>query len=235
MTESETTDQATWHASLLLTRPKQVKIRLNQLVGCGVIDRAPTLWQLELGVMRMWHRVIFRSDSIGTSSTHEVRDGWRARILNNRVIRGPLLLLEGAIAPWDHTGLASSSKRVMKHLLAAHHDGHQFDYDLSILKADPGALKLLRSQILAVIQSDSRRHLWLKDLAVYKGYHEALLEAVNRYLSPSPLLKGEDSDDPDITFEGFIQWCLQQPKSPMETWRAWRTGKSGCVAPHKGS
>lgn len=218
-----------WHAYVLLHRPRRVQSTLTRLVDNGVITQAPNLWQLEQGVMRMWHRVFFRPNSIGTSNAARVRKGMRAALLKVRFIRGAFLLLEGAIAPWDQTGLASSSKRVIKHLLAAHHDGHQFDYDLSILKGDPGALESLRSQVLILVQTDNRRHRWLKDLVVYEGYHEALLEAVERYLSVCPLLDAQTATDPDITFEGYIHWCLKQPASPRKTWRAWRTHVLGHI------
>ena len=218
-----------WHAHLLLAHPRRVQDKLAQLIRRGVIEQVPTLWQLELGVMRMWHRVVFRSNSIGTSTTHEVRSGWRARLLKNRLIRGPVLLLEGAIAPWDHTGLASSSKRLIKHLLAAHHDGAQFAYDLAILSAEPGALQALHAQTVRILTTEGRRTRWLKDLAVYDGYHEALLEAVECYLSGEPILDPGAAHDPDIAFEAYIDWCLRQPMTPRDSWRAWQAGRLGQI------
>lgn len=221
MTSNPHAHEMTWHAHLLLAHPQRVHDKLTQLVRCGVIDQAPTLWQLELGVMRMWYRVVFRSNSIGTSTTHQVRSGWRARLLHNRLIRGPILLLEGAIAPWDHTGLASTSKRTIKHLLAAHHDGAQFAYDLAILSGEPGALKELHAQTLRILTTESRRTSWLRDLAVYEGYHEALLNAVECYLNGDSCLDPGAAHNPDIAFEAYIDWCLRQPMTPRDSWRAW--------------
>lgn len=232
MESTQYTHQMTWHARLLLAHPQRVHHKVTQLVRCGVIEQAPTLWQLELGVMRMWHRVVFRSNSIGTSTTHRVRRGWRARLLHNRIIRGPFLLFEGAIAPWDHTGLASTSKRIIKHLLAAHHDGAQFAYDLAILSADPNALKELHAQTVRILTAENRRTLWLKDLAVYEGYHEALLHAVECYLSGEPLLDPGAAHNPDIAFEAYIDWCLRQPMSPRDSWRALQSGVFGYKDDH---
>lgn len=203
-----------WHAHLLLWRPQRVEHKIAGLLDAGVIDERPTLWQLELGVLRMWHRVLFRSDTIGTCENQSVRSTWRARLLHNRLVRGPCLLMERAIAPWDHTGLASSPSRIIRHLLAAHHDGAQFAYDLSILRAQPGALERLRAEVQGILAQDTDRDRWLRDLAVFEGYHEALSVAVERTLEGEPLLSPAQSRDPDISFEAFITWCLNQPASP---------------------
>ena len=32
-----------------------------------MVDEVPNLFQIELGVVRMWLRVLFRSDTVGTS------------------------------------------------------------------------------------------------------------------------------------------------------------------------
>lgn len=209
-----------WHTRLLLWRPDRVEQRLASLLDAKVIHKRPTLWQLELGVLRMWHRVFFRSETIGTSTHHKVRDTWRARLLHNRLVRGPVLLIERAIAPWDHTGLASDSNRLIRHLLAAHHDGAQFAYDFSILRAQPGALEELQAEVLRVVKQPSARDRWLHDVVVFDGYHEALLAALNRILEGEPLLSPEQSRDPDISFEAFIAWCLDQPASPLASSRA---------------
>jgi hypothetical protein len=213
-----------WHAYLLLYRPAEIRKRLKRLITVGVIEAPPTLWQLELGVLRMWLRAFFRPETIGTCKTHPVRGSWRARLLKNRLIRGPFLFWEKAIAPWDHTGLGSPPSRMIRHLLGAHHDGNQFAYDLAILKATPGALESVRAQAITVIAEDSRRCRWLRDLVVFEGYHEALIDAVEDALAGEALVEPHEENDPDIGFEAYIRWCRRQPPTPLATWRAWRAG-----------
>jgi hypothetical protein len=213
-----------WHSYLVLLRPRRVAQRLGQLVEAGVIERAPTLWQIQLGVLRMWHRVVFRAGTVGTSTANPVRSNWRARLLRFRFLRGPFLILERAIAPFDHSGLVQPPWRMVRHLLGAHHDTNQFAYDLEILKANPAALVEVEVRATEVLAGQTRRARWLADLCVFEGYHEALLTATRRALAGEALLSPEEADDPDIGFGPYIRWCLAQPECPRSTLSAWRAG-----------
>lgn len=215
-----------WHAYLVLYRPRRVMARLEQLVDVGVIARAPTLWQIQLGVLRMWHRVLFRAETVGTCSDHPVRSTWRARLLRFRLLRGLFLIWERAIAPLDHSGLAQPAWRMVRHLLGAHHDANQFAYDLEILKADPWALEEVERRAAEVVAGSSPRALWLADLCVFEGYHAALLCAVRRARAGEPLVEPNEEDDPDIGFSAYIRWCLAQPENPRASWLSWRSGGS---------
>lgn len=212
----------TWHSRLILLRPHYVVARLHQLRDAGSIRRLPTLWQVELGVLRMWHRVIFRSETVGTCEDHSVRNTRRAQMLANRLVRGPFLLWERAIAPLDHSGLSQPPWRMIRHLLGAHHDRHQFSYDLSILAATPGALEEVADKARTVIAEETPRARWLRDLVVFEGYHEALLASVEAAMAGRTLADPDEVDNPDVTFEAYMRWCLAQPATPAATWRAWR-------------
>jgi hypothetical protein len=214
----------TWHARLVLIRPGTIQARLSDLVAGGVIERAPNLWQIELGVLRMWHRVLFRFATIGTCGDHARRTGWRARLLAWRPIRAPFLIWERAIAPLDHSGLGVAPKRIVAHLLAAHHDRVQFAYDLSMLKATPALLEDVRDRAAATATGATERDRWLQDLTVFQGYHESLRQAADSVIRGESILSEGERADPDIAFEAYITWCLAQPKTPRETWRAWRRG-----------
>ena len=218
-------EPTTWHAAILLLRPQRIAQHLRQLFAAGVVDRAPTLWQLELGVLRMWHRVVFRADTVGTCADHPVRSTWRAGLLHYRLLRGPFLVWESAIAPFDHSGLAQPTWRMIRHLLAAHHDRRQFSYDLEILRGTPGALDEVIERARAVLRDDTPRARWLRDLVVFEGYHEALLEAALAVRDGRPLLLPTEQDDPDIGFDAYVRWCLAQPATPRETLAAWRAGR----------
>jgi hypothetical protein len=112
----------------------------------------------------------------------------------------------------------------VSHLLGAHHDGNQFAYDLRILSCHPGMLEELRRRAAEVVQHDTPRARWLRDLVAYEGYHERLLHAVERALAGSFALPDDDARNPDVAFDAYLQWCAGQPASPGETWRAWRRG-----------
>ena len=81
--------RVTWHARLVLLWPRRIDDHLAALVEAGTLQRRPTLWQVELAVLRMWHRVVFRGDTVGTCTAHPVRRTWRARLLQWRPIRWP--------------------------------------------------------------------------------------------------------------------------------------------------
>jgi hypothetical protein len=219
-----------WHARLILLRPTAVKDHLDRLVVAGVIDDPPTLWQVELGVLRMWHRVVFRSDTVGTCAAHAPRSGWRARLLHARPIRLPFLIAERAIAPLDHSGLAQPAWRMVRHLLAAHHDHHQAAYDLEILRGNPPALDEVIAQCEAIVAGRHPRGAWLRDLVVFDQYHETLLEQATSARAGRIVLDEAERDDPDISFGAWIRWCRAQPASPAETIAAWRAGAFPRVA-----
>ena len=131
---------------------------------------------------------------------------------------------ERAIAPFDHSGLCSPTWRIVRHLLAAHHDQRQFAYDLQMLRATPEVLEEVRARALEVIEENTPRSRWLRDLVVFEHYHENLVAAVDDALAGRPLVEPHEEDNPDIGFDAYIRWCLAQPETPMATWRAWRAG-----------
>ncbi len=209
----------------LALSPDRIEETLARVAEAKLVPEVPNLWQIELGIVRMWHRVIFRPESIGTSSTDPVRPTWRARLLTYRPFRFPFLVAERAIAPLDFSGLASSRERIIRHLLGAHHDGAQFVYDLELLLAHEGALEELRDRAREVVTRDTPRSRWLRDLVVYEHYHERLLEAVERAIAEGVAMSERDARDPDISFRGYLAWCAAQPRTPADTWRALRSGE----------
>ena len=214
-----------WHARALLLAPRRVLEGLDRVAASGWQERAPSLWQIELGVLRMWERMIFRSDTVGTCHGGRVRTGWRARLLSWRAFRAPFLFAEGAITPWDLSGFLASREQIIRHLLGAHHDGTQFVYDLQLLQLHGGGLEELEARVREVVEERSPRATWLKDLTVFEGYHEALLAGVRRLLAGEEELAAADASDPDISFRAYLAWCAAQPSTPAETWRAWRAGR----------
>jgi hypothetical protein len=214
-----------WHAYAVLFSPARILEGLERVGEAGLVERLPNLWQIELGVLRMWHRVLFRPDSIGTSRSNPVRPGWRARLLHYRLLRFPFLVRERAIAPFDFSGLVSSPSRIVTHLLGAHHDENQFVYDLELLSAYPGRLEQVCGLARHVVEADIPRSRWLRDLVVYERYHENLVAAVERALEGDFSLPPDEADNPDISFVAYLRWCASQPATPAETWMLWRAGR----------
>lgn len=214
-----------WLSRVVLLSPQTVVANLERVALAGIVAETPNPWQLTLGVLRMWHRVLFRSETIGTCRQHPVRRSWRARLMHHRPLRFPFLLAERAVTPWDFSGLLSPPERIIAHLLGAHHDEQQFVYDLQILRCHPGALERVRDLARDVVENDHPRSRWLRDLVVYERYHENLLAAVERALAGSDALSDRVRRDPDISFSGYLGWCARQPATPEATYRAWRRGR----------
>ncbi len=203
---------APWWMWLLVWKPDVVLASLERVRRAGLVAEVPNLRQVWRGVLRMWGRVLFRSDTVGTSS-QPVRDTWRARLLQWRAIRLPFLLAEGVIAPLDFSGLVSSPERVSRHLLGAHHQPAQLVFDLELLSLTPGALEALEQAVREVLTLDTPRTRWLRDLCVHEGYHQGLLDAVTRFRAGEPLVTPGQALDPDITLRGFLTWCAAQRPS----------------------
>ena len=213
----------TWYERLLLTDPERVMAHLARMRAAGVVDASPNAWQLSLGVLRLWHRILFRSESVGTSSA-PVRASWRARVLHYRAARLPCLLASRAVIPFDFTGLRSPPARLIDHLLGAHHDGNQFVFDLELL-AGHGALAELGDRVAAIVDGTDPRAAWLRDLVVFTGYHESLAAAVAHARAAGPGMTEAETIDPDLTLRGLVAWCARQPATPDATLAAWRDGR----------
>ena len=225
MSPSETQPAEPLRRGALLLFPRRVRASLRRVSEAEVVPRTPNLWQVTQGVMRMWYRVYFRPESIGTCREQPVRATLRARVLEKRPLRFPFLLAERAIAPLDFSGLASTKERVIRHLLGAHHDANQFVYDLEMLALYEGALEELAARTRAVVEGSDPRARWLRDLVVYEGYHESLLAAVERALEGDFALDDAERSDPDVSFAAYLRWCAAQPQTPRETLAAWRRGE----------
>jgi hypothetical protein len=214
-----------WYLHLLLFQPRAVQRGLDRVRDSGLVEETPNLWQITLGVLRMWSRVLFRSETVGMCAGHAVRPTLRARLLQHRPLRFPFLLAERAIAPLDFSGLASPPERISRHLLGAHHDERQFLYDLELLRCYPGWLEEVRAAAAEVVSGKGPQAEWLRDLTVYERYHENLLEAVEKALAGQLEMSPEEADDPDISFTAYLRWCARQPRTPAETWEAVRRGE----------
>lgn len=219
---------APWHAYLLLVSPAVIDAQLARVEAAGLVTPVPNRWQIELGALRMWHRALFRADTIGTCTQYPVRPSWRARALQYRPLRFPWLLRERAVAPWDMSGLFSTRERVIRHLLGAHHDADQFVYDLEMLSIHPGGLQELQARLERVVDGTDSRGSWLRDLCVYERYHESLAEGLERFvteLSARGRVPEPERDDPDIAFTSYLRWCARQPPTPRATFTAWTSGR----------
>ncbi|MEZ4319330.1 MAG: hypothetical protein R3F61_17585 [Myxococcota bacterium] len=200
---------------LLHFRPHRIEARVRELREAGVIDVEPNLWQLWMGVLYMWHRAAFRPETIGLS-TAPVRETARARWFAWRPARSPFLFAGRRVNPLDHTGLGSTTAHTVRHLVGAHHDAADFHFDLQLIAHEPGVLTALEARVRGIVEETAPDAVFLKDLCVYEGYHEALLEGVQAWIRGDVEL---DHANPDATLTGFLRWCAQQPRSLRETLR----------------
>jgi len=219
-----------WYIRAILVHPERIMANLARVRDAARLDPVPTEWQLCLGVLRLWHRVVFRSETVGTSSSGAIRATWRARMLAWRALRLPFLLGERAVTPLDFTGLASPPEQIMRHLIGAHHDHNQFVYDLELLRYY-GKLEELRDELRVLVARDDDRARWLRDLTVFEGYHESLLAAVERAIVDGPAMTDDEQVDPDISLGAYLRWCARQPATPRDTVEAWRSGGFRLDAP----
>ena len=222
-----------WYVRPILLRPDRILATMQKARERGVTD-LPNLWQLSLAVLRMWHRMAFRAETIGTCKAGVRRATWKARVFAYRPLRLPFLVAEGAVTPLDLTGLASPPNRIIRHLLGAHHDELQFLFDLELLQLH-GQLPALREAVAEVVAQDTRRTRHLRDLVVFEGYHEQLLAAVERIACGQPLADQKSRRDPDLSFWACMRWCAQQPPDPLQTWQAYRKGRFAFDSPIEGS
>lgn len=203
---------------LLHFRPRAMVRRLQSLHEAGQIDEVPNLWQLTLGVGYMWHRAVFRPETVGLS-TNPVRDTRRARLFQYRPLRGPFVLGR-RVNPLDHTGLGSSTAHVIRHILGAHHEADDFAYDLSLIAHEPGALQALRDEARAIVAGSHPQAAFLRDLCVYQGYHETVVAVVDGWLARGGAdVAGRTHDHADKTLRAYLTWCARQPRTLRETVR----------------
>lgn len=191
-----------WWLEVVLLDTQRLREGVQRARRHGLVRAEVTPRQLWAGIVRMWGRVMFRSETVGTS-TMPVRNTWRARLLHHRAVRLPFLLAERFVAPLDFSGLLSSPERVARHVLGAHHQPDQLLYDLELLSMHDGALERLEVATREVLEHDTPRTRWLKDLCVHEGYHESVLAAVQAYRA-TPAAPGVD---PDLSFSGLLDWC----------------------------
>jgi hypothetical protein len=212
-----------WYVRAILVRPTTVRANLERVCATYELPQ-PNEWQLCLGILRLWHRLIFRTETVGTSNSGAVRPTLRARLLAWRALRLPFLLAERAVVPLDFSGLGSSPERLIRHLIGAHHDNNQFVYDLEVL-GGYGRLEQLRAEVTAVIDTDTARSRFLRDLTVFEGYHESLRAAVELAVNGrGPQMTDDEAGNPDISLRAYLRWCADQPATPRATIAAWRAG-----------
>jgi hypothetical protein len=200
---------------VLLGDVAAIERRLAAIERTGVA--VPNTFQLSLGVLRMWHRILFRSETIGTARDRPVRGSPRARRLERRAVRFFFLMRERAIAPLDASGLRSSPARIARHLLAAHHDETQFLYDFELLGAERAVLERVWQDARAIADGRHPRSEWLKDLVVYDGYHDELAAAARAFLDGTLDVDARLRGDPDISFYAYLAWCRRQPATFRES------------------
>lgn len=196
--------------SYLLIWPRRVQRSLDLVAQSGRLGRIPTLLQVALGIARMLRRLITRPNSVGRSCAR-VRSTRRARVLAFRPLRLFVLLWERAVAPFDLSGLASPPERIVRHVLAAHHEGAQLLYDLELLSLYDGWLERLRDAAREVAAERTPRARFLADLCVFEGYHAEVYRAACLHLAGGCIGTPQEGADPDLSLFAHLAWCASRP------------------------
>lgn len=122
--------------------------RLTPLIERGLIERAPTPWQILQGNVEMLPYVIIPDA--------DDRRRYAGATLGNPIVRTPFLV---AYTLGGHfsvgSGLSSSAASLQKHLLAVYHNGQPV-YDLQLAQTLPDGLERLRARFIAVRDATSR-------------------------------------------------------------------------------
>ncbi len=210
---------------VLLHNPELLQQHLRMLHEQGFTTGVPNLWQVYQHWALSVARAFKRGKVPGMDPDAPVRDTPGAQLLQFPAIRFWGLLFEGAINPWDYTGLALTPQRKMKHVMGAYHFDHTFIYDLEVIALYPGALEQLRDQCLEVLNRDTARTRWLRDLTVYEGYHENLLRCVERCLAGDFSVPDDLKDDRSVKVSYFVEDALALPQTPEATLQAILSGK----------
>lgn len=206
-----------------LRDPDAIQANLRALHDAGLIDDIPTLFQVSMGVAHMWHRILFRPDTIGVAPDVPVRDTWRARVMERRWARFPFLVRERVIHPFELTGLATSTAALRAHVMGAFHPGEQALYDFAILAAWPGELEALRDELQSLVDGTHPRGAWLADLCVYENYHQHALALVEGALQGR--FESDSDREADTTLRGFVRFLCTQPETATAALRALREGR----------
>jgi len=208
---------------------------VGEAVRRGVPAALPNPWQVALGVLRLQHRLLTRTNTVGRQRAPRL-PGWAPWLLEHPVARAPLLWWEGSVVPGDLSGLRSSPTTLVRHLLGTFHAGREANFDLELLAArSPSTLTTLRALCVDVIADHHPRAARWRRLCVYAGAHEALLAQVDAALQGRFLGVDHDpfddadsgaaSDDADVSFFASLRFCARQPADAEATWAAWRAGR----------
>jgi hypothetical protein len=151
--------------------------RLAPLIERGLIERAPTPWQILQGNVEMLPYVVIPDA--------DDRRRYAGATLGNPIVRTPFLV---AYTLGGHfsvgSGLSSSEASLQKHLLAVHHNGQPV-YDLQLAQTFPDGLTRLRARFLDVRSARSRalrleRTLVGAIVPSWDGYCDAMLGHIDR-------------------------------------------------------
>lgn len=202
---------------LLLRRPRRIRDTLRRLRQAGTITREPTLFQVWIGVLYMLYRLAFRTDTVGIADA-PVRDTRRARLLQYRVLRVPVVLALRVVNPFDLVGLGTDPAWLVRHIAGTYHPGDNAVYDVALLTAYPEHLDALSARVRAIRDESHPRARLYKDVCVYAGYHDRLLELIDRFRAGEPVAPAALPSD--ATLPGFVEWMCRQPPTLRDALRA---------------
>lgn len=182
-----------------------IAARVGFFVRHGMLERAPSPWQLKVGWLAMLPITLSESDRERKSS--------RRTLMGQVPIRVPLQILYNPRQLATDTGITQRADQIVRHLLSVYHEDAFLGYDLQLLHSHEGGLALLRREAARVAERRTAWAPYLTSLVGGPGYHEALVrlaDAAERFEYPDPL----DLDPRFASLVGFARFCCSMPDWP---------------------
>ncbi len=179
--------------------------RLAFFVERGMLERAPSSWQLAVGFVAML--------PVTLSESERERGRSRRTLMGQVPVRVPLQVLYCPRQLLTDTGLSQRPQQIVRHLLSVYHEDAFLGYDLQLLQSHESGLALLRREASAVAEGATRWAPYLKRLVGWPGYHARLIELAEdaeRSIYPDPL----DLDPRFASLVGFARFCATMPDWP---------------------
>jgi len=190
----------------------EVRFRLETLQQRGYIEQIPNRWQIIFGGLDMVRFVIEPA----------ARDYYEQKGISfnfHQLLRA----LDDPMALIDPTGFMSERDTIIGHVMQVVHLNPI--YDLQLLQMFPDGLDSLEDQVRQMVAGTHPRQQTIGAIVEEPGYHERLLEYIERYREDPEtcqLVREDQSIREDeafaaaeqtfATLPGFVTYCNKLPK-----------------------
>lgn len=179
--------------------------RLKKHIEMGNVktDKLPTRWQLWAGMVAYFPEYV---SQFGEQREGKVFPQWLSRMPQRSIT----LFMAGAYEPFDTTGLSRKKEGIIWHLVTCIHNGIGWTaFDLMNLSSFDNGLEDLIGDLKAIL-AGTHPHTWIiKQWVGDPSYHPRLLQEA--YDAQKGIYA--ESDPPERTLQGVVDWCLSFPET----------------------